>query len=220
MKGVIIILSIEIRKLPPALVQDYARFFDTTPHNKSGNGDKCYCITFCKDGVYHNGGSHWYSSLEERKLHGIQRVQDGDIQGYLAYCNGEVVGWCNSNTKADCLKCFSWRMMMDSVPTDELAAGTKVKSVFCFLIASEMRRKGIAKMFLERVCQDAAQDGFDIVEAYPYKKFKDETKDFLGPVELFIKNGFTVHFETNENLVMRKKLNTHDLFVHEMQGQK
>ena len=89
-------MEIEIRKLTPDLAEDYARFFDTTPHNSANGGTKCYCVTFCCDAVYQSGGLHWYNSPEERKEHGIRRVCDGHIQGYLVYCNGEVVGWCNA----------------------------------------------------------------------------------------------------------------------------
>jgi GNAT superfamily N-acetyltransferase len=69
-----------------------------------------------------------------------------------------------------------------------------------------MRRKGTAKRLLDRVCQDAAQDGFDFVEAYPMREFIDEAEDFMGPVELYRQSGFTVHYETEQKLVMRKQL--------------
>ena len=95
---------------------------------------------------------------------------------------------------------------MGSVSTEESNPDIKVKSVFCFAIAPEMRRKGIAKLFLERVCQDAAQDGFDFVEAYPNKEFINEAEDFMGPVQVYMKSGFTVHYETDRQFVMRKYL--------------
>ena len=95
---------------------------------------------------------------------------------------------------------------MGSIPTEESTPSIKVKSIFCFAIAPEMRRKGIAKRFVERVCQDAAQDGFDFVEAYPNKVFIDEAEDFMGPAELYIESGFTVYYETKQKLVMRNQL--------------
>ena len=96
---------------------------------------------------------------------------------------------------------------MGAVPTDEETAhDIKVKSIFCFAIAPEMARKGIAKRFVERVCQDAVKDGFDFVEAYPNKEFIDEAEDFMGPASLYEKSGFTVYHETEQKLVMRKRL--------------
>ena len=95
---------------------------------------------------------------------------------------------------------------MGSVPTKESSPGIKVKSIFCFAIAPEMRREGIAKRLLERVCYDAIQDGFDFAEAYPNKELINEAEDFKGPIELYSKSGFTVYVETEQKLVMRKKL--------------
>jgi len=48
---------------------------------------------------------------------------------------------------------------MGSVHTEESSPSIKVKSIFCFAIAPEMRGKGIAKLLLERVCEDAESDG-------------------------------------------------------------
>ena len=96
---------------------------------------------------------------------------------------------------------------MGLVPTEESHPDIKVKSIFCFAIAPEMRRKGIAKLLLEHVCQDAAQDGFDFVEAYPNKEYANEAEDYMGPVEIYKKSGFIVHYETARQYVMRKHLN-------------
>ena len=128
------------------------------------------------------------------------------IQGYLAYYDGKIVGWCNANTKSDCLKCVSWRRMMGYVPLDDVSAGLKVKSIFCFVIAPEMRRKGIATLLLERVCQDAAEEGFDLVEAYPYKSSSWQSSDFGGYLEMYQKEGFGVCAETDQGVVVRKSL--------------
>ncbi len=196
-------MNIDIRKLTPDLVDDYVRFFDTTPHATNKPEHKCYCVWWCNDDAE---GKDYTSSVEARRNYAIHYVKGGSIQGYLAYCDDRVVGWCNANTKADCLKCYCWRRFMGSVPTEESHPDSTVKSVFCFAIAPEMRRKGIAKLLLERVCQDAAQDGFDCVEAYPNQAFANEAEDYMGPVELYKQSGFTVHHETPRQLVMRKHL--------------
>ncbi|MCE5209028.1 MAG: GNAT family N-acetyltransferase [Chloroflexi bacterium] len=195
-------MNIEIRKLTSDLAMDYVHFFDTTPHSDNIEDHKCYCVCWCNDD--YEGKD--FSTPDKRRDYAIQYVKGNNIQGYLAYRDDEVVGWCNANTKSDCLKCCSWQMFMGSIPTDETIPGVKVKSIFCFAIAPEMKRKGIAKRFLERVCQDAARDGFDFVEAYPNKEFIDEAEDFMGPVKLFIKSGFSVYYETEHKFVMRKQL--------------
>ena len=195
-------MNIEIRKLTPDLTEDYVRFFDMTPHDDGIDEHKCYCVCWCND----NFEGKDFSSAEKRRCYAIKYVKDSSIQGYLAYCNDKVVGWCNANTKSDCLQCCSWRLFMGFVPIEESSSGIKVKSIFCFTVAPEMRRKGIAERLLERVCHDAAEDGFDFVEAYPNKEFIDEAEDFKGPVELYRKSGFTSYLETEQKLVMRKQL--------------
>ncbi len=195
-------MNIEIRKLTPALAEAYVHFFDSTPHADNMDEHKCYCVWWCNDD---SEGKDFFS-LEKRRDWTIRYIRGNNIQGYLAFCGDDIVGWCNANTKADCLKCYCWRRFMGSIPTEESSLSIKVKSIFCFAIAPKMQRKGIAKRFVERVCKDAAQDGFDFVEAYPNKEFIDEAQDFMGPAELYRKSGFAVHHETEQKLVMRKQL--------------
>ena len=92
---------------------------------------------------------------------------------------------------------------MGGVPTDE-SSDIKVKSIFCFTVAPEMKRKGIAARLLQRVCLDAALDGFDLVEAYPNKEPGE--LDFEGHAKMYGNNGFIVHHETERKYIMRKML--------------
>lgn len=204
-------MHIEIKKLTPNLIDDYLHFFDITPHSEIPDNDdcKCYCVWWCSDD-HDLENIDYLLSLEKRRNYAMQSIKENKIQGYLAYCDDKVVGWCNANTKADCLKCFCWRRFMNSVSIelkDELESDIRVKSVFCFLVAPEYRRKGITKLLLERVCQDAAQDGFDYVEAYPEKEFISDAKNFMGATVLFEKSGFIKIGETNDKFIMKRQLN-------------
>lgn len=195
-------MAIEICKLIPELAEEYVHFFDTTPHDHNVDEHKCYCVCWsnddyeCKD----------FSTVEKRRNFAFQYVKNNNIQGYLAYSGDIVIGWCNANTKSDCLKCASWQRFMNYVPLEESNTNIKVKSIFCYVIAPEMKRKGIATLLLERVCKDAVQDGFDYVEVYPYKESSFQSSDFGGHFEMYQKNGFFVSLETEQGLVMRKKL--------------
>lgn len=195
-------MAIEIRKLMPEHADDYVHFFDVTPHDDNVDENKCYCVCWCNDD-YKNKD---LSTAEKRRECAFEYVKGNNVQGYLAYRDDVVVGWCNTNTKADCLKCASWQRFMDYVPLEEPGTDIKVKSIFCFMIAPEMKRQGIATQFLERVCKDAAEDGFDFVEAYPYKESSYQSSDFGGHFELYNKMGFYVLKETQQGLVMRKQL--------------
>lgn len=195
-------MNIRIRRLTPDLAEEYAHFFDITPHDDGKT--KCYCVTWCGDNVYQNGGSHWYATPDERRKHAIQRVQNGDIQGYLVYCGDTIIGWCNANTKADCQIGMNYLRSEGGVPLDECRAGEKVKFIFCFAIAPEFQRMGVATQMLNYVCQDAADNGFDFVEAYTNKTFADH--DFRGPLAMYIKCGFVKYAEKDGKVVVRKLL--------------
>jgi GNAT superfamily N-acetyltransferase len=198
-------MNIEVRKLTPELAEDYARFFDKTPH--WGNDDtKCYCITWCGDNVYNNGGKHWFQSPDERRSNAIKRVQNGDIQGYLAYNDNNILGWCNANTKADCRECINYLRTDGGVPLQESLVGEKVKFIFCFVINPKMLRMGIATKLLEYVCQDATIEGYDFVEAFPNKKIIDAYRDHRGPLTMYEKYGFIKYAEKNGIVVVRKVL--------------
>ena len=196
-------MNIKIKKLTPELADDYIHFFDTTKHDDGIDEHKCYCVCWCSDD--HRTGKD-FSTAEKRRAMAGQYVKDGAIQGYLAYNGGKVVGWCNANTKSDCLNCISWLMFMKNVPTGESEPNVKVKSVFCFAIAPEYQRKGIASKLLKRVVQDAAEEGFDFVEAYPKKTFVSTEDDFHGPVGMYKKAGFEVVTEVRDMVVVRKAM--------------
>lgn len=62
-------MNIEIRKLTPDFAEDYARFFDVTPHDVRSDKDNaelpCYCVTWRSDDSYVGNGDHWYPTREE-----------------------------------------------------------------------------------------------------------------------------------------------------------
>jgi GNAT superfamily N-acetyltransferase len=91
-------------------------------------------------------------------------------------------------------------------PIEEYREDIKVKSIFCFVIAPEMQKKGIATKLLERVCKDAAEDGFDFAEGYVNKEFTNSVHDFRGPLTMYEKCGFTQCAEREGRVVVRKAL--------------
>ena len=198
-------MDIEIRRLTPTLLSDFLHFFETQAHADNPDEDRCYCVCWCS--ADHRLPTD-FSSPEKRRLLAVEYVNAGILQGYLAYADDRVVGWCNANTKADCTHCTSWLRQM---PPEETAYGDeKIKSIYCFAIAPQMKRKGIAARLLERVCQDAREEGFDLVEAYPNREFISEFSDFRGPPALYSKNEFTLHQQIagtrGDRCIVRKAL--------------
>ena len=196
-------MNIEIRKLTPELLNDYLHFFETEAHADNEDEDRCYCVCWCS--ADHRAGTD-FSSPEKRRALAVQYINDDIIKGYLAYHEGKVVGWCNANEKSKCLHCISWLHFMTQVNDIESSPDEKVKSVYCFTIAPQYKRKGIATQLLKRVCEDAPNEGFSIVEAYPNKEFINVFRDFMGPADMYKRNGFTIFAEFGNIMVVRKVL--------------
>jgi len=197
-------MDIEIKKLTPDLAEEYVHFFDVTPHDDRTVKDElpCYCITWRSDDSYVSDNRHWFPTREERRERAVHFVKTGCLQGYLAYFGDKIVGWCNAT--ADCQGGVNY--LRDHWPIQEYCADIKVKSIFCFAVAPEAQRMGVATKLLERVCQDATFDGFDFVEAYVYKNFSDVPHDFRGPLVMYEKCGFVIQAERESKVVVRKAL--------------
>lgn len=196
-------MNIEIKKLTPADAEKYIHFFDTTPHDDCNPENTCYCVSWCS--ADHRTMAV-YPSREERREMALEYVKKGKVQGYLAYANDQVVGWCNANEKSKCLNCGGWLFSMPQVRELDIDNDEKVKSIYCFLIAPDMKRKGIAKQLLQYVCRDAAKEGFDCVEAYPQKDTADERMFFMGFAKMYKDLGFQIYAETEDKFIMRKQL--------------
>lgn len=196
-------MNIQIKKLTPADAEEYIHFFETTPHDDYNPENTCYCVSWCSDD---HRTMEAYPSREERRAMAAEYVKSGKIQGYLAYADGQIVGWCNANTKSECTNCGGWLFSMPQVGQLPFDQNEKVKSIYCFLIAPDRKRKGIARKLLQYACQDAARCGFEYVEAYPQKEAADERMFFMGFVSLYQDMGFDIYAETEDQWVMRKQL--------------
>lgn len=193
-------MDTEIRKLTPGLAEAYVRFFDGTPHGDCTEDKVCYCVTWRNDATY-VGDDHWYPTREERRARALRFVRDGHIQGYLAYQGERIVGWCNAS--ADCKGGVAYLSEFWPIPAHGEA---RVMSIFCFAIAPDMQRTGIATALVERVCRDAAADGFDFVEAYANRAYTDALHEMRGPLAMYAKCGFDTIAERDGFVVVRKML--------------
>jgi GNAT superfamily N-acetyltransferase len=198
-------MSIEIKKLTTELTEDYITFFDQVAFTDNDEWAGCYCLFY-----------HWNDVLEEEQKNNItcdstcyrkhlarDFIEAQKLQGYLAYENGSVVGWVNANDKTayNRLSPDQWPEIWEAEISKD-----RIKSIVCYTIAPEQRRKGIATKLLERVCQDAKEQGYSYVEAYPANHADNVVLNYHGPSTLYEKCGFTQYKDIGDYMIFRKFL--------------
>lgn len=194
-------MDIEIRKLSLELLDDWLEFFDNPDFCDNDEWSGCYCTYY-----------HWSKELASKKKWNCSKydtpynrecaidfIKNGILQGYLAYYKQKVIGWCNANDKQ------AYNSVNFSLPVEESEADKKVKAIVCFRIAPDFRGKGVASRLLERICTDAAKNGYEYVESYPFDN--DGHNAYHGPASMYEKQGFVPHKQMNGYSVFRKYLN-------------
>ncbi|HBL83319.1 MAG: hypothetical protein A2Y17_05490 [Clostridiales bacterium GWF2_38_85] len=191
-------MKLDIRRLTPDMLDDYLHFFLDIAFTDHPEWSGCCCVHFHWNEKYE---AEFHSGEKSGTDWAVEMVKGGIIQGYLAYMNGQVVGWCNANDKHnyDVLKVRSelW---------DESDKTNRVKSIVCFLVAPDMRGKGIATKLLERVCEDAEAEGYNYIEGYPPAGECDMYTAHHGTIPFFEKHGFQLYKTLGQDVMMRKPL--------------
>lgn len=193
-------MDIQIFRLTPERLDDYLYFFENVAHTDNKEWDRCYCLNYCSDA----NTSVDFQSPDVRRKYAVKYVNSGKIQGYLAYHDNNIVGWCNANRKSDCMQCGGWKYISENISSNKI--DEKIKSIFCFTVAPNMRGNGIAEKLLRQVCEDAIQDGYNCIESYPNKVESDMYYNYAGPMPLYQKLGFTIVGETEQRYIMQKNL--------------
>ncbi len=191
--------KIVIRPLSPELCEDWLEYFDKIAFQDHEDWAFCYCL----EGHLTPETQEKWTNAQERREKAIELIKSGAMQGYLAYSGDTVVGWCNVNDRENYQYLTTMFQSIGYQHGD--AAGTRVKAIYCFLIAPDNRKKGVARSLLDRVCEDAARDGYTYVEVYP---FADKTLEFQyhGTIKMYEQNGFVEAADLNYVKVLRKVL--------------
>ena len=198
--------NISIRPLTPDMADDFFDFFDSRAFTDDSPYSPCYCCIWhipdrgLWEQEWRNAESQGKSFRQFLRGQAETLLKDNTVRGYLAFDGNTAVGWVNSNDKNNYV--LKWLAGGNVYPDPDL----KIKSVVCFEIAPEYRRRGIASALLGRVCEDAAKDGYDCVEGYAEIFGQPNRFDYAGPVRLYEKCGFSVYEETGKYRIMRKYL--------------
>lgn len=194
-----------------AVSSDYLYFFENVAHTDNKEWGCCYCLNYCSDRNAEIEGFDEFDAYQRRE-YAIRYIREEILQGYLAYEEGQVIGWCNVNNRADCLYCFGFQNhVAGNAKISE--DSHKIKSIFCFTVAPAMRGKGVATALLERMIQDALEEGYEYLEAYPNKGESDAYYNYVGPMGLYCKYSFERWGETEYRVIYEKTVKTGSDFL-------
>ena len=138
--------------------------------------------------------------FDRENVDGLLRIDiaSGVLRGYLAFADGVSIGWCNVNDKANFPE-ESGNGARFHAPAEK-----REKVVACFEIAPDFRGKGVATALLQRVIDDAKNEGYLAVEGYPHKRDERYEWDFTGPMRLYERAGFVEVGRQGDRVVMRR----------------
>ncbi len=185
-------MDIEVKALSPGLEGAFLDFFDHHAFTDNPSWAPCYCCFYKTDCTR----KEWMkrTAQQNREL-AVQLIRSGEMHAYLAFANGEPVGWCHADAREKMTR------LEDLQDPSEKAA-----SIVCFVIAPEWRRKGIATRLLQYVLQDCKSRGFELVEAYPCRSGKTDAVQYHGPEAMYRKAGFTERGGNEDYLFMARRL--------------
>jgi len=196
--------EIQIHPLSPARGDDYLRFFD---HERgpafADNPEwaRCYChyyeVPLAVD---------WPSLSGDANRAAMRaRIEVGEMEGFLAYDGGAVVGWMNAQPRHKLRHCFE---RMRIAAPDIACADFDAAAIVCFVIAPARRRSGIARALLTGGLAALAARGFKVVDAFPFKSGDSvaAADHYHGPLALYVDAGFTILREEANLTIVRKPL--------------
>ncbi|MBN1320496.1 MAG: GNAT family N-acetyltransferase [Thermoleophilia bacterium] len=188
--------EISVRRLTPALLDDWLAFFDHDAFADNPDWAGCYCRYFHFD---HEERDFSTTTEEENRAASIELIGAGRLRGYLAYDGGRPVGWCQAAPRSE----------IPNIAKDPELAGDGEKgvgSIVCFTVAATHRRQGVAAGLLEAACAGFQDEGREIAEAYPIKRATGDAHNYHGPLALYLHAGFDIYREAGDVVVVRRRL--------------
>ena len=165
-------MELQLKRLETETLDDFLNYFDHRAFLRDDDWAGCYCQAYLyppdtnEEDVFGPG---------KARQSACDRVNTGQMDGYLAYANNKVVGWCAAGNSK----------LFERLPD----ADDKLARVICFNVDPDLRNQGIANKMLDLVLADLEQRGFAAVEAAPTVAEATE-RSFQGTVSMFEARGF------------------------------
>ena len=196
--------AIAVERLTPAHRDDFLQFFD---HERGPafadhpEWAKCSCH------YYHLPKAIAWETLDAtaNRVAMKARLDASEMEGFLAYAAGEVVGWLNAQPYH---KLSHACERMEIVPPPLDVEPHDAAAIVCFVVAPPWRGRGVARSLLDGALDSFARRGILIVDAFPSKPTPaaGASDHYHGPLSLFLAAGFSILREDEEMTVLRKRL--------------
>jgi ribosomal protein S18 acetylase RimI-like enzyme len=189
------LVALRFEALSVSNLHEFLEYFDHVAFSETNQQwDGCYC--------------QFYLNTQERNAEikadpatraannrsdACTRIESGNMQGYLAFKDTEMVGWLLAGES----------LLFPDIPeADETLA-----RMLCFVIHPQHRGEGVATAMLAHAVDDLRIRGFAAIEAAPYANVANFEGNYRGTVSMFEKAGFEQVADLGDfGLLMRLEL--------------
>lgn len=187
-------LPVDIHPISAGRLADFLAFFDGEAFADNPRWGFCYCQFAYVD----HAQVEWKArTVEQNRQAACGRIQDGSMQGYLAYRAGKPVGWCNAAP----------RTMLDSFADEPDPDAAHIGQITCFIVAKQHRGTGVAKALLQAACDGLRSQKLSIAEATANPAAASDAENHYGPLAMYLAAGFTVHHTEDDGyVIVRRRL--------------
>jgi len=179
---------VSVRAATPELLADFLRFFDGEAFADNPKWGFCYCQFSYTD---HTKVEWKERTRQENRQAACAGVSSNTMRGYLAYREGEPVGWCNAAP----------RTMLRAFDDEPVVDADLVGQVTCFIVAKAHRRTGVAKALLAAACAGFRSQNLQFIEATAYPAAKTDAQSHYGPLSMFLAVGFVEQSTDDEGYI-------------------
>jgi GNAT superfamily N-acetyltransferase len=117
-------------------------------------------------------------------------VTQGKARGFLAFLDGEPVGWLSAGRRTEFKK-------LDRAPSLRVDDAARVHALPCFFVSRHARRQGVAQALLDFAVKALRAEGAEVLEGYPVLPPRPGAKHadaftYTGTLTMFEQAGFEV----------------------------
>ena len=184
-----------VKPLTKELGQAFANYLSGLDFSYAPHWAGCFCRYYYLDGSM----DEWRNrSAEQNREEAILEIENGNMNGYLAYEGERCIGWCCASS-LDSLKRL--KQELGSCLKEGNAGG-----VACFVIHPEYRGRGVARLLLKTAVEGFRAQGCSAVYAAPFALPSEPIKQYRGTHTMYEELGFEEIKRRDSISVMRLDL--------------